>query len=101
MPAFILADIDVSDPEGFETYRQLVAPTIAAAGGVYRVRGGAIEVLEGDVRPKRLVILEFPSMASARAWYESDAYAPVKAIRRKTSQTNVLLVEGLDLPALR
>jgi uncharacterized protein (DUF1330 family) len=95
MAAFIIADIDVSDPEGFEAYRRLVAPTIADAGGVYRVRGGAFEVLEGDFRPRRLVILEFDSMASAKTWYESDAYAPLKAIRLKTTQSNVVLVEGL------
>lgn len=98
MPAFIIADIDVTDPEGFEAYRRLVAPTIAEAGGVYRVRGGAIEVLEGEYRPKRLVILEFPSMAAARAWYESETYAPVKSIRLKTALTNALLVEGLQGP---
>jgi uncharacterized protein (DUF1330 family) len=95
MPAYIIADVDVSDPEGFETYRQLVAPTIAAAGGAYIVRGGASEVLEGSYQPKRLVVLEFESMAAARAWYHSDEYAPVKAIRQRTAATNVILVEGL------
>lgn len=95
MPAYLIADVDVSDPKGFETYRQLVAPTITAAGGTYRVRGGAFQVLEGDYQPKRLIVLEFESMAAARAWYESDAYAPIKAIRQKTAATNVILVEGL------
>lgn len=95
MPAFIIADIDVTNPEGFEAYRKLVAPTIANAGGEYRVRGGAFDVLEGEWQPKRLVILEFASMAAARAWYESDAYAPVKAVRHKNARTNVVLVEGL------
>jgi len=95
MPAFIIADIDVTDPAGFDSYRQLVAPTIGAAGGNYRVRGGVFEVLEGDYRPNRLVILEFESMAAARAWYGSDAYAPVKAIRLRSAATNVILVEGL------
>jgi uncharacterized protein (DUF1330 family) len=95
MAAFILADIDVTDPVGFETYRNLVAPTIAAAGGRYRVRGGQVDVLEGNWRPRRLVMLEFPDMASARAWYESDEYAPAKAIRARTAVTNVLLIEGL------
>lgn len=95
MPAYIIADVDVSDPQGFETYRQLVAPTITAAGGAYRVRGGAFQVLEGDYQPKRLIVLEFESMAAARAWYESDAYAPVRAIRQKTAATNVILVEGM------
>jgi uncharacterized protein (DUF1330 family) len=95
MAAFILADIDVTDPAGFETYRQLVAPTIAAAGGRYRVRGGHVDVLEGDWTPKRLVMLEFPDLASARAWYESDDYAPARAIRARTAVTNVVLIEGL------
>ena len=94
MPAYIIADVDVSDPQGFETYRQLVAPTIMAAGGAYRVRGGSFQVLEGDYQPKRLIVLEFENMAAARAWYESDAYAPVKAIRQRTAATNVILVEG-------
>jgi uncharacterized protein (DUF1330 family) len=95
MPAYIIADVDVSDPKGFETYRQLVAPTIAAAGGVYKVRGGTFEVLEGTYQPKRLIVLEFESMAAARAWYHSDEYAPVKAIRQRTAATNVILVEGM------
>ncbi len=95
MPAYIIADVDVSDPKGFETYRQLVAPTITVAGGAYKVRGGTFEVLEGSYQPKRLIVLEFASMAAARAWYESDAYAPIKAIRQKTAATNVILVEGL------
>ncbi len=95
MSAFIIAEIDVTDPEGFETYRQLVAPTIEAAGGRYRIRGGRVEVLEGDWRPRRVVVLEFESMAAARSWYESDAYAPAKAIRQRTTTSNVVLVEGL------
>lgn len=94
MPAYIIADVDIADPKGFETYRQLVAPTIAAAGGAYKVRGGAFEVLEGRYQPKRLIVLEFESMAAARAWYHSDAYAPVKAIRERTAVSNVILVEG-------
>jgi uncharacterized protein (DUF1330 family) len=95
MPAFIIADIDITDSEGFETYRQLVAPTIEAAGGRYRIRGGRVEVLEGEWRPRRVVVLEFESMAAARSWYESDAYAPAKAIRQRTTTSNVVLVEGL------
>ncbi len=95
MPAFIIAEIDVTDPEGFETYRQLVAPTVEAAGGRYRIRGGRVEVLEGGWRPRRVVMLEFESMAAARSWYESDAYAPAKAIRQRTTVSNVVLVEGL------
>jgi uncharacterized protein (DUF1330 family) len=95
MPAFFIANIDVSDPAGFETYRALVAPTILGAGGRYLVRGGDFRVLEGQWQPKRLVMLEFESMAAAIAWYESDEYAPVRAIRERTARSDVLLVEGL------
>lgn len=95
MPAFIIADIDITDPEGFEAYRQLVTPTVDHAGGRYRVRGGRVEVLEGQWQPRRLVMLEFESMAAARAWYESDAYAPAKAIRQRSASSHVVLVEGL------
>lgn len=95
MPAFIIANVNVTDPEGFATYRELVAPTIAAAGGRYRVRGGEVRVLEGKWSPARLVMLEFDSMAEARAWYESDAYAPARALRQRTATSDVILVEGL------
>ena len=95
MPAYFIANVDVTDPVGFETYRALVAPTIVAAGGRYRVRGGNVTVLEGQWQPKRLVILEFDSMAAALEWYESDEYAPVKAIRERTARSDVLIVEGL------
>lgn len=95
MPAFIIAKVNVTDPEGFATYRELVAPTIAAAGGRYRVRGGEVRVLEGKWSPARLVMLEFDSMAEARAWYESDAYAPARALRQRTATSDVILVEGL------
>lgn len=95
MAAFIIADIDITDPQGFEVYRQLVAPTIEAGGGRYRVRGGSVSVLEGKWQPRRMVVLEFESLASARAWYDSEAYAPIRAIRQRSATANVVLVEGL------
>jgi uncharacterized protein (DUF1330 family) len=95
MPAYLIANIDVTDPVGFETYRSLVAPTITAAGGRYRVRGGNVQVLEGQWRPKRLVMLEFETLAAALAWYESDEYAPAKTIRQRTAVSDVVIVEGL------
>lgn len=95
MAAFIIADIDITDPQGFEAYRQLVAPSIDAAGGRYRVRGGSVTVLEGQWQPRRLVVLEFDSLATARAWYDSDSYAPIRAIRQRTAGSNVVLVDGL------
>jgi uncharacterized protein (DUF1330 family) len=95
MPAYFIVNIDVTDPVGFETYRSLAAPTIAAAGGRYRIRGGNVQVLEGQWQPKRLVMLEFDSVAAALEWYESDEYAPVKAIRERTARSEVVIVEGL------
>ena len=82
MSAFIFANVDVTDPAGFATYRELVAPTISAAGGRYRVRGGETRQLEGTYAPRRTVLLEFDSMEAALAWYESDAYAAAKALRQ-------------------
>lgn len=96
MPAFIIVNIDVSDPEGFARYRELVAPTIAAAGGRYRIRGGESRVLEGTYQPKRMVMLEFASREAALAWYDSAEYAPLKDLRRRSSTADVLLVDGLD-----
>ncbi|MCW5624058.1 MAG: DUF1330 domain-containing protein [Burkholderiales bacterium] len=95
MPAYIIASIDITDPQGYEAYRQLVGPAVAAGNGKFRVRGGAMEVLEGSWPRKRVVILEFDSMQAARDWYHSETYAPAKAVRQKTAITDLLLVEGL------
>jgi uncharacterized protein (DUF1330 family) len=95
MPAYVIADIEVTDPAGYETYRQGVPATIQRYGGRYLARGGTVEVVEGDWRPRRLVILEFPSLAEARRWYGSDEYRELKAIRQRCSRGRVLLAEGL------
>ena len=95
MPAYVLADLEVLDAEGFETYKQMVPATIAQYGGRYIVRGGKIDVVEGTWSPKRLVILEFPSMEKAKAWMDSAEYAQPKALRRQCARTQMLLVEGL------
>lgn len=95
MSAFVVANIDVTDPEGFALYRTLVSPTVEAAGGRYRVRGGETRVVEGGWQPSRLVILEFPTMAAAVSWYESDEYSEAKAVRQRSAHSDVVLVEGL------
>ena len=95
MPAYLIAEIEVTDPAGFDEYRQLVPATIQQYGGRYVVRGGATEVLEGDWQPKRVVVLEFPSLEQAKRWYHSDEYAPVKDIRLKTASTRLVLVQGI------
>jgi len=95
MPAYVVVQIDVHDPAGFERYKALVPPAIASYGGRSIARGGAAEVLEGSWNPARLVILEFPSMDRARAWWSSAEYAEAKALRQSTASTEMLLVEGL------
>ena len=95
MAAYAIADVDVTDPAVFEEYRGRVGDTIAKYGGRYVVRGGNPEVVEGNWSPKRLVVLEFPNMERVKAWYHSPEYAPLKQLRFRSANTNVVLVEGV------
>ncbi len=94
MTAYVIVDIDVKDAEGYKEYVKAAPATVAQFGGRYIVRGGANETLEGEWQAKRLVILEFPSMERARAWLNSEEYAPARALRHKYARTNMVLVEG-------
>lgn len=94
MPAYFIVDLEVTDPEGFAEYRQQVPATIAQYGGRYLVRGGATETLEGTWQPKRVVILEFPTVEQAKRWYDSEEYRAPKALRFRTAKANLILVEG-------
>jgi uncharacterized protein (DUF1330 family) len=95
MPAYVIADIEITDPAGYEAYRQRVPATVARYGGRYLARGGATETVEGDWRPRRLVILEFPTLAQARRWYDSEEYREPRAIRLRCARGSVVFVEGL------
>ena len=95
MSAYLHADIEVTDPVPFEEYRRQVPAVIAAHGGRYLVRGGGAEILEGDGRPKRQVIVEFPDMAHLMAFYDSAAYQPLKRLRQRSSTATLVAVEGL------
>ena len=95
MPAFVIANVSVEDPVRYEDYKRLVPGTLTPFGGRFVVRGGRTEVLEGDWRPNRLVILEFPSVEHARAWWNSTEYAEARALRQATSTGTLLLVEGV------
>jgi uncharacterized protein (DUF1330 family) len=95
MPAYVIAEVDITDPAGFEEYRKQVPATVAKYGGRFLVRGGALETVEGDWRPKRLVVAEFPSLEQARRWYDSPEYKDPKALRLRTSKSKILLVEGV------
>ena len=95
MAAYVIANIDVHDAEGYEEYRRHVPPTIAAYGGRYVARGGETRVLEGEGSPGRLVILEFPSLAAAEAWWNSPEYRPLRAVRDRTSRSSLVLIDGV------
>ncbi|GAB3812189.1 DUF1330 domain-containing protein [Pontibacter rugosus] len=94
MPAYIIAEIDVTDPETYTAYTQLTPATLAAYGGKFIVRGGQHETLEGDWQPNRMVVLEFESLARAKEWWNSPEYAGPKSIRQKASNTNMIVIEG-------
>jgi uncharacterized protein (DUF1330 family) len=95
MPAYIIVDIDITDPIGYEKYKELAGPTVEAQGGKYIVRGGKTEILEGDWQPKRIVVLEFESAQRAKDWLNSEEYQEPRKMRHRTARTNMILVEGL------
>ena len=99
MPAYLIANIDITDPDLFATYRAQVPAVIAQYGGKYAVRGGAVETVEGTSPFQRLIVLEFPTMAVLKSFYHSAEYAPLIALRQKASRGDVILVEGYAPPA--
>ena len=95
MAAYLIADIEVTDAEAFERYRAGVPPVIERFDGRYVVRGGAAQNLEGDWQPRRMVILEFPTMEKLKAFYDSDDYAELLAARLAATDSRTILVEGV------
>ena len=96
MYAYLISTIEITDPAGYEEYRKLVAPALQQFGGKFLARGGKIDYLEGQWKPKRVVVVEFESMEKARAFSDSSDYAKAKAIRQRTSISSVLVVEGVS-----
>jgi uncharacterized protein (DUF1330 family) len=95
MAAYLIADIEVTDPEGYAEYRRIVGDSIAAFDGRFLARGGRTEALEGNWTPKRVVIVEFPSMARLAAWYASPEYAPALALRKRCAVSSLVMTEGV------
>ncbi len=95
MAGYVIADVEVLDPVKFAEYRELVAPTLEAHGGEFLANGGEHETLEGSWQPKRVVILRFESVARAKEWWSSAAYAGPKAMRQAASEGSLVVVEGL------
>ena len=96
MPGYVIAEVEVTDPAGFEEYRKQVSTTIQKYGGRYVVRGGACQLLEGDQPPARFVVIEFSSVEQARRWYDCEEYRGPKALRMKTARSRLVLVEGVS-----
>ena len=97
MPTYVIADVrEVRDVETLIEFRRHNTDAVANHGGRFLIRGGEATALEGDWPTRRIVLIEFPDADAARAWWESDEYAPLKAMRREASDTNILLVEGVS-----
>ena len=94
MPGYLIANLKVTDPEGFERYRAGVPAVIAQYGGRYAVRGGMMDRLENAEGFDRVVVLEFPSLDAARAFYRSPEHAPLLKLRIETTESQVVLVDG-------
>ena len=95
MSAYIVVNVTVKDPKRYEDYKLLAPASIAQYGGKYLARGGTSETLEGSFKPNRMVILEFPNVEKAKAWWASAEYAKAKSIRRSCSEADMVVVEGL------
>jgi uncharacterized protein (DUF1330 family) len=96
MPAYIIADVAIHNPAEYEDYKKLTPQSLVPFGGKFIVRGGQTETLEGDWKPGRLVILEFPTLEQAKAWWNSPGYAPAKALRQRTAHTRMIVVPGYE-----
>jgi uncharacterized protein (DUF1330 family) len=95
MSAYIIVEIKIIDPAGYEEYKKLAGATVEKYGGKYIVRGGPAETLEGDWEPKRIVVLEFESVQRAKDWLNSEEYCEPRKMRHRTARTNMIVVEGV------
>jgi uncharacterized protein (DUF1330 family) len=95
MTAYVIVEVDVTDPDAYEVYKPLAAAAVEAHGGRYIARGGATELLEGDLEPTRIVLLEFPDATAAHAWYHSPEYGKAKDARAGAATGRFVVVEGV------
>lgn len=94
MPAYIIVEVDIHNQEAYEGYKLLTPASLVPYDGRFIVRGGKTELLEGEQEPKRIVVLEFPTVEKAKQWWNSEEYAPAKKIRQANSSTRMFVVEG-------
>ena len=94
MAAYVIGDIEVTDPAAFQEYRNRLGATVEQYGGRFVIRGGRVNPKEGDWQPHHLLMLEFPSLEQAERWYNSPEYKPLIAIREKAARTHLIIAEG-------
>ena len=99
MPAYLISDVTVKDADAFQAYRSRAATSIEQHGGRYLVRGGPIDALEGNWAPTTIIVVEFPNIECARAWYRSPAYAAALAFHDAALSRDLILVDGISSPA--
>lgn len=95
MPAYILVEVAIHKPEAYDDYKKLTPASLKNYEGKFLVRGGRTETLEGVWEPERLVVIEFPTIEQAKAWWSSPEYAPAKALRQQNATSKMILVEGV------
>ena len=96
MPAYLIVDTEIQNADEYEKYKALAKPIAEKYGGVYRVRGGAMDLLESELwTPTRMVIVEFPDAQAARAFVDSEEYAPVKPRRQKNARCTMAILDGI------
>jgi uncharacterized protein (DUF1330 family) len=96
MPAYILVEVEVQDSVRYEDYKKLTPASIKAYGGRFIVRGGKAELLEGEVEPKRIVVLEFDNVEKAKQWWNSPEYREAKKLRHQTAKSRMIVIEGIN-----
>lgn len=96
MPAYVIFDVQIDDVDQYQEFMRGVSSALEAAGAKYLARGGAHKVYEGDWEPRRIVLLEFPSVAHWETFYNGPTYQGLKAVRDACSSARLVGVEGLD-----
>jgi len=95
VPAYIINDMEITDPHRFEEYKLLSPATVAAYGGKFLAPGGEVNALEGDWQPRCMVILEFPDRVQAQAWLNSPEYAPARRLRQLSANSRMVVIDGI------
>ncbi len=96
MPAYIIVEVEIHNPTEYEDYKKLTPLSLVNYQGKFIVRGGKMETLEGAWNPQRIVVLEFPTMELAKAWWASEEYARAKALRHRTAKSKMIAIEGFE-----